>query len=344
MSVSELLALNNYQGFLEKLTVANFQVTTNPVSGYVLTSDAKGNATWETPAGEFSQIVLSPYVVDGSGNTPGAYLTIGAALAAITLSPPSTQAFVFVKPFSYFEDLVITTTALNIHFQAVSNTNDGLGVNFYGSVTNEFSSNISFDNFTFHDNGGNNFIIGDSKVLNSPHISLSNGFVFNNSSDCFNILPNAILNINNVDVNSSTGGAFIGAAPGDARGVVFIITNSIVNSLSNCFALDATGGSGQITLTDNNITNSNGANLLLGVGMVCISNYNHYVDTDADNPTWLLSDISTLLTSFHDTNTSNDTTDSAYITGSGSFFAGALVLPGQTGSLGVTKSIFPLAT
>ena len=65
-----------------KLTTAGFQLTASPTSGYVLTSDASGNGTWQAGGGGVSSVASDATIkVNGSasaGPTTGA-ITLGAS-------------------------------------------------------------------------------------------------------------------------------------------------------------------------------------------------------------------------------------------------------------------------
>src|SRR6185369_17922539 len=51
----------------QNLTVNSFKMATGAGVGKILTSDASGNGSWQASASS-GQVLISPYVVDGSGS------------------------------------------------------------------------------------------------------------------------------------------------------------------------------------------------------------------------------------------------------------------------------------
>jgi len=66
-----------------KMTVVNFQMTTGATAGYILTSDALGNASWSADVGPVSS-------VSNSDSTLTISPTTGAVIASLNLAQPNT--------------------------------------------------------------------------------------------------------------------------------------------------------------------------------------------------------------------------------------------------------------
>lgn len=71
-----------------KLVVPTFQVTTSPTSGYVLTSDASGNATWQTAPGVLNVVSKSSAYTAVNHD----FVLVDASSAAVNITLPSAVA------------------------------------------------------------------------------------------------------------------------------------------------------------------------------------------------------------------------------------------------------------
>lgn len=87
--------------FTGKVTAPSLQITTSPTSGYVLTSDATGNATWQAAPGGGSGITRSVTVTSGSytagstASTDYIYLVAGAHNATLPTASGNSNRYTF---------------------------------------------------------------------------------------------------------------------------------------------------------------------------------------------------------------------------------------------------------
>lgn len=89
------LSLTNSMSSLGKLSCAQLQVTSSPVAGRVLTSDAAGNASWQAAGGGFTANTINGnvssatagnvYLISTNGMTPNATVTLAAGTVSDTV-------------------------------------------------------------------------------------------------------------------------------------------------------------------------------------------------------------------------------------------------------------------
>lgn len=97
-------------------------------TGYLLTSDSSGNATWQAGGGGGTYYSVTPYVV--GADTHSQFTTVQAAVAQIVTDGVS-DATVYIKPGSYYNGTTITTPA-------------NVTINFIGLCGSTFFQNTTF--------------------------------------------------------------------------------------------------------------------------------------------------------------------------------------------------------
>jgi len=275
------------------------KVTTTPTNGYVLTSDASGNGSWQAvPSAPASQVIISPFVVDGSGSPAvGSYPTIQSAVNATNTAPYlGVEQTIFVKSFGggYNEIVTIPANSMHLNIVGVGSGLDNSGPNIRGGFVNHFSSTLTLSNLALIGDGVHvSFDIGD--LVESPSLNLINCIV-SNPLDIFSIGQNSYIVINDChSLNSSAVCLHSNVSSDNSQ----ITINNCPFLFGSTSAIDLDGGASNVTvnINDSLLESTNDIVIKTNNGIILTIQYCDLVNTTYEDVS--LSATSTLSSKYN---------------------------------------------
>jgi hypothetical protein len=285
MSINQLLveshatpATSPYDVVCRSVAMDSFQMPPGASLGLVLTSDNLGHGSWQAgvpgasgpagptgatgpagPTGPFNsqgQVRFTTFVVDGSGSTLDAYLTIQQAVNAANTAPYlGVQTLIIVNSFpgSYTEVVTIPANSANLHIVGVGDGLDTSGPNITGGFVNHFSATLSLENLIIFGDGVHVCInVGD--VVQSPTLNLKSCSI-NSSLGCLQIGQNATVRIEDCSMNSSVS-AITSFVSSDNSNII-IKSCELILGVMAAIDLDAGASSVQLEIEDSFIEGVN---------------------------------------------------------------------------------------
>jgi len=274
--------------------------------------------------------------VDGSGNTPGSYLTIQDAVNAVHTAATSLEQTIFVQNSVADYKEIVTILADNVNVNIVGLASDNsTGVNWTGGLVNHFNSTVTLSNFIIVDDGKHvNFDIGTSVGGSTSVLNVENCDVFNGTGDLlflgeqsgvfFKNCNNLIANVTYV-INSNT----------DSAGSSFSFSNC-PNVLGVTSVLNLNSGIGAIMGNINNCTFiSNSSYVINLTGTITVYSY-YSSHTCVSAELFNINGASAINAFFNYLNSSAASTN--LVIGTGTYIYSQNIVPNNT-NLPITTSI-----